>query len=107
MSQRFTIPSLQGTFAKRSKPALQPNFAKEPFSPSRSNPKTADAQETKKCASIEVKCLIMNKYQHTTRNIRKLGYVGKSKFSTFIQNCNGLISWSFEIPASAYCHRNW
>lgn len=30
--------------------------------------------------------------------------VGKLKFCTFNQNCNGLISWSFEIPASAYCH---
>ena len=66
MNQRCTIPSLQGTFAKRSKPALQPNFAKEPFSPSRSNPKIADAQETKNSASIEVLCLIMNKAQHTT-----------------------------------------
>ncbi len=26
-------------------------------------------------------------------------------FCTFTQNCNGLTSWSFEIPASAYCHR--
>ncbi len=32
-----TIPSLQGTLAKRSKPTLQPIFAKEPFRPSRSN----------------------------------------------------------------------
>jgi hypothetical protein len=32
-----TIPALQGTLAKRIKPALQPNFAKEPFSPSHSN----------------------------------------------------------------------
>ncbi len=31
-----TIPSLQGTLAKRTKPTLQPNFAKEPFRPSRS-----------------------------------------------------------------------
>lgn len=65
MSQRYTIPSLQGipkTFGtKRSKPTLQPNFAKDPFSPSRSNPKTADAQETKNSTLIEVKCLIMNK----------------------------------------------
>ncbi len=88
MSQCCTIPSLQGTLAKHSKPALQPivaiserkqnlfwicrteqqsaklNFAKEPFSPSRSNPKTADAQKTKNGAPIEVKCLIMTKAQH-------------------------------------------
>lgn len=105
MSQRFTIPSLQATLAKRSKPTLQPNFAKEPFGLSRSNLKTADAQETKNGASIGVKCLIVNKAQYTARNIRKLGNVGKSKFCTFIQNCKGLISWSFELPASAYCHR--
>lgn len=60
-----TIPSLQGTLAKRSKPTLQPNFAKEPFSPSRSNTKTADAKETKNRASIEDLCLIINKAQHT------------------------------------------
>jgi hypothetical protein len=41
----------------------------------------------------------------TTRNIRKPGDVGKFNFCTFIQNHNGLTSWSFEIPASAYCHR--
>ncbi len=38
-----------------------------------------------------------------TRNIRKPGEVGNLKFSTFIKNCSGLTSWSFEIPASAYC----
>jgi hypothetical protein len=32
-----TFPSLQGTLAKRTKPTLQPNFAKEPSSPSRSD----------------------------------------------------------------------
>jgi hypothetical protein len=39
----------------------------------------------------------------STRNIRKPGDVGNLNFCTFTQNCNGLISWSFEIPASAYC----
>ncbi len=38
-----------------------------------------------------------------TRNIRKPGEVGNLKFSTFIKNFSGLTSWSFEIPASAYC----
>jgi hypothetical protein len=33
----LTIPLLQGTLAKRTKPTLIPNFAKEPFRPSRSN----------------------------------------------------------------------
>jgi len=35
--QTHTVPSLQGTLAKPAMPTLQPNFAKEPFSPSRSN----------------------------------------------------------------------
>lgn len=42
-----------------------------------------------------------------TRNIRKPGDVGKFMFCTFTKNCNGLISWSFEIPAYAYCHPLW
>lgn len=35
--QTHTVPSLQGTLAKRTKPTLRPNFAKEPFRPSRPN----------------------------------------------------------------------
>lgn len=35
--QTPTVPSLKGTLAKPAKPTLNPNFAKEPFSPSRSN----------------------------------------------------------------------
>lgn len=38
-----TVPSLQGTLAKRTKPALLPNFAKEPFRPSRSNARLGDS----------------------------------------------------------------
>ena len=45
------------------------------------------------------------KHETLTRNIRKPGDVDKFKLCTFTQNCNGLTSWSFEIPASAYCHR--
>ncbi len=37
ISQTLTFPSLQGTLAKRTKLTQQPNFAKEPFRPSRSN----------------------------------------------------------------------
>ena len=48
--------------------------------------------------------LIFREKLATTRNIRKPGDVGTFKFCTFTQNGNGLISWSFEIPASAYCH---
>lgn len=45
------------------------------------------------------------KAQRTTRNIRKPGDMGNLNYCTFTQNCNGLTGWSFEIPASAYCHR--
>jgi hypothetical protein len=38
-----TFPSMQGTLAKRTKPALQSNFAKEPFRPSRSNTGVGDS----------------------------------------------------------------
>jgi len=38
----YNIPSLQGTSAKRTKPALRPNFAKEPFHPSRSKARLRD-----------------------------------------------------------------
>lgn len=44
------------------------------------------------------------KHETLTRNIRKPGDVGNLCFCTFTQNRNGLTSWSFEIPASAYCH---
>ena len=126
MSQRYTIPSLQGipkTFGtKRSKPTLQPivaisegkqnlfwicrteqqsaklNFSKEPFSPSRSNPKTADAQETKNSTLIEVKCLIMNKAQHTTRYIKHLAESANFKGGTFNKHSNGLIGNRLLIP---------
>ncbi len=43
------------------------------------------------------------KHETLTRNIRKPGIVGSLNFCTFIQNCNSLIGWCFEIPASAYC----
>jgi len=46
----------------------------------------------------------MNEHQLPTRNIRKPGDVGNLNFCTFTQIRNGLTSWSFEIPASAYCH---
>ena len=36
------LPSLQGTLPKRTEPSLHPNFAKEPFRPSRSNSRLRD-----------------------------------------------------------------
>ena len=47
------------------------------------------------------------KHENTTRNIRKPGDVGNLNFCTFNKNCSGLTSWSFEIPASAYCQTLW
>jgi len=35
--------------------------------------------------------------------LRKLGDVGNLNFCTFTQVRNGLIGWSFDIPAYAYC----
>lgn len=43
-------------------------------------------------------------HETLTRNIRKPGVVSNLNFCTFIENCNGLTSGSFVIPASAYCH---
>jgi hypothetical protein len=46
----------------------------------------------------------MKNSQLPTRNIRKLGVVVNLSFCAFIQNHNGLIGLSSEIPAYAYCH---
>jgi hypothetical protein len=48
---------------------------------------------------------LKTEHKAVTRNIRKPEDVGVLNFCTFTQNCNGLISWNFEIPASAYRHR--
>ena len=100
----YTLPSLSGTFGIHARLALNPKMPKEPSSPSLSYILTVDPDKTK--IGIEMKCkwLIMNKVQCLTRNIRKPGGVGKYNFCTFNKNCNGLTSWSFEIPATAYCH---
>jgi hypothetical protein len=64
---------------------------------------TRDQQ--KKFSTLKGQITEMNKHQAVTRNIRKPGDVGNLNFCTFTQIRNGLTSWSFEIPASAYCHR--
>jgi len=60
MLQTHTVPSLQGTLAKRTKPTLQPNFAKEPFRPSRSNAGLRDSANMidKQIKNINRQCLI-------------------------------------------------
>ncbi len=92
-----TVPSLSGTCRKRCKSAHKPNLRQEPSSPSRPN------LQTERCSKHE-NIDRMNKGQLVTRNIRKPGDVGNLNFCTFTQNCNGLIGWSFVIPASVYCH---
>jgi len=72
----YTIPPLQGTLAKHSKPTLQANFAKEPFRPSHSIERLI--------GKINRQCL--------TANISKLGVSGLRKVCTFNQIINGLIS---------------
>jgi len=58
-----TIPSLQGTLAKRSKPTQQPNFAKEPFRPFHSNAGLRDNANLvdKLIENINRQCLTANK----------------------------------------------
>ncbi len=54
------IPSLQGTLTKRSKPTLQPSFAKEPFRPSRSKAGLSDIVNLidERIENINRQCLI-------------------------------------------------
>ena len=61
VEQLLTVPSLQGTLAKRSKHTLKSNFANEPFSPSRNDSKIADPDKTKIYAKSTCKWLIMKK----------------------------------------------
>ena len=73
---KFTIPALQGTLAKRTKPTLLSNFAKEPFSPSRPNTCTAEKQFDKK----ETNRLRNNNGQRTTHGIVHAGFRGFRRF---------------------------
>jgi len=55
-----TFPSLQGTLAKHAKLTAQPNFAKEPLRPSRSNARLRDSANLidKQIENINRQCLI-------------------------------------------------
>jgi hypothetical protein len=55
----LTFPQLQGTLAKRTMPTLHPNFAKEPFRPSRSNAGLRDSANMidKQIENINRQCL--------------------------------------------------
>jgi len=96
-SPTLTIPSLKGTLAKHTKPTRQPNFAKEPFSPSRSNPNTANSQKTKNGASIGDKCLIINKAQHTIRGKKHCAESANLNNITFNKRLSGLIGLCSEV----------
>ena len=74
-----TIPSLQGTLAKRTKPMLQPNFAKEPFRPSRSNARLRD------CGNLINKLIEDKNLQCLTWYIFHWRGLGLLNFCTFIK----------------------
>jgi hypothetical protein len=75
MIPTHSILSLQGTLAKLTKPALQPNFAKEPFRPSRSN------DGLRHCTNMIDKQTKDNNRQCLTRNIANGGGCGSLKLS--------------------------
>lgn len=64
-----SIPRLQGTLAKRMMPMLQPDFAKEPFSPSRSiaGLRASANLIAKQIENISRQCLTMYIFQCRTR----------------------------------------
>ena len=78
-SQHTTFPSLSGTLAKRSTPTLQPNFAKEPSSPSRSNPRTEMY-----CSKMKEKSMTDKNGQLVTR------YIKNWADTTEIKGCSSL-----------------
>ena len=65
MIPTHTVPSLSGTLAKRTKPMLKPNFAKEPSSPSHPN-----AMTKKHCGKIETFELKEENSQHITKAVK-------------------------------------
>ena len=98
--QTHTIPSLQGTLAKPAKPTLKPNFAKEPFSPSRSNTRIE-----RQCIKNEIIRLENNNGQRTTCGIKHWGLSGYSNILPRIKfGVTGQES-SPQSPTISYRHR--
>ena len=91
--QTHTIPSLQGTLAKPAKPTLKPNFAKEPFSPSRSNTRIE-----RQCIKNEIIRLENNNGQRTTSCIVHLADSANIERITSNRPCSGLTGLCFESP---------
>ena len=90
-SQHTTFPSLSGTLAKRSKQTLQPNFAKEPSSPSRSIARTE-----RYCSKMKENSMTDKNGQLVTSCIVHLADSADFKGSTPIKLCSGLTGKCFE-----------
>jgi len=73
-AKHTTIASLQGTLAKHTMPTLLPNFAKEPFRPSRSN-----AELSTRAALIDKQIEYINR-QCLTAGIVHAGFNGLQMF---------------------------
>jgi len=102
MSQRYTIPSLQGTFPKHSMPTLQPNFGKEPFSPSHFNPKIAYPKETKNIASSKDMFLITKRAQYVTCGIKYWCLNNYINLFSQINLCINKSNCKFELTNISY-----
>jgi hypothetical protein len=78
MIATHTVPSLQGTLAKRTKPTLQPNFAKEPFRPSRSDAGLRDSANMidKQIVDKNRQCLTAGHTQLPDPGVAKVGSFG-------------------------------
>jgi hypothetical protein len=89
---KLTIPSLQGTLAKPAKPTQQPNFAKEPFRPSRSNAGLRDIENMldKRIENINRQCL--------TAGIVHAGFSGLQRFVARKKSWCTLIGNRFVLP---------
>ena len=90
--QTHTVPSLQGTLAKRSSPTLQPNFAKEPFRPSHPNARL------RAIADMINKRFENNNRQCLTHGIVHAGFSGLRSFVARKKSRCNLIENRFELP---------
>ncbi len=95
LNSPHTVPSLQGTLAKHTRLTLLPNFAKEPFHPSRDDTGLSDSTNL-------IDRQIENKNrQCLTRNIAKSGEVlNWGGFSPFRLHLGLIVNHS----QSASCH---
>ena len=96
-----TVPSLQGTLAKHTKPTLQPNFAKEPFRQSRSNAGLIDS------ANKIYKQIENKNRQCLTAGIVHAGFSGLHKFMARKKGQCTLIGNRFVIPHDTIPANRW